>query len=610
MVAYLTKYDSSEGFNQIIDFLNESSIKYALTVNPIIYVSCIKQFWTTVAVKKVNDVTRLQALVDKKKVVITEATIRDALRLDDEEGVECLPNEEIFAELARMGYEKPSTKLTFYKAFFSSQWKFLIHTMQCTSAKRTSWNEFSLSMASTVICLSSEVGEGVADKVHDEGVPAAGVTTEGVGSASEDVVPTVDEEPFISSPTPPTPPPQPSHDIPSTSRLKRRVKKLEKRNKVKVLKLRRLQKVGTAERINTSDDTVMDDVSKQERMIADMDADADVVLEEAKEVAADAKVDQDTQEEESKPTELQEVLDIITTAKIITEIVTAASTTITATEVPVPAPTIVAASTLTAAPRRSTKGVVIRDPEESSTTTSSIIHSETKSKDKGKGILDEVIDHMNRKAEEDKSVKRYQAMKRKPQTEAQARKNMMVYLKNVAGFKMDYFKGMTYDDIRPVFEKHFDLNVAFLEKTKEQINEEESRALKRINETLAKKPAKKKKLEEEIEELKRHLQIVPNEDDDVYTEATPFARKVPIVDYEIINQNNKPYYKIIRADGTHQLYISLLSLLRNFDREDLEALWSLVKERFATAKPKNFSDDFLLITLGAMFEKPDMHAQI
>nr|GEZ64871.1 retrovirus-related Pol polyprotein from transposon TNT 1-94 [Tanacetum cinerariifolium] len=57
------------------------------------------QFWTSVAVKKVNDVTRLQALVEKKKVVVTEATIRHDLRLDDAEGVECLPNEEIFTEL-------------------------------------------------------------------------------------------------------------------------------------------------------------------------------------------------------------------------------------------------------------------------------------------------------------------------------------------------------------------------------------------------------------------------------------------------------------------------------------------------------------------------------
>nr|GFA84653.1 hypothetical protein [Tanacetum cinerariifolium] len=136
MVAYLSQSDASEGFNQIIDFLNRSSIKYALTVNPNIYVSCIKQFWTTVAVKKVNDIIRLQALVDKKKVMITEAIIRDALHLDDVEGVECLPNKEIIPKLARMGYEKPSTKLTFYKAFFSSQWKFLTHIiLQCMSAK-------------------------------------------------------------------------------------------------------------------------------------------------------------------------------------------------------------------------------------------------------------------------------------------------------------------------------------------------------------------------------------------------------------------------------------------------------------------------------------------
>nr|GEW60049.1 hypothetical protein [Tanacetum cinerariifolium] len=125
---------------------------------------------------------------------------------------------------------------------------------------------------------------------------------------------------------------------------------------------------------------------------------------------------------------------------------------------------------------------------------------------------------------------------------------MMLYLKNVDGFKMEYFKGMSYDDIRPIFEAKFNSNVAFLQKTKEQIEEEESRAQKRINETPAEKAAKRKKLDEEVEELKRHLQIVPNEDDDVYTEATPFARKVPVVGFEIINQNNKPYYEIIRAD--------------------------------------------------------------
>nr|GEZ47707.1 hypothetical protein [Tanacetum cinerariifolium] len=177
-------------------------------------------------------------------------------------------------------------------------------------------------------------------------------------------------------------------------------------------------------------------------------------------------------------------------------------------------------------------------------------------------------------------------------------------------FKMDYFKGMSYDDIRPIFEKYFNSNVAFLEKTKEQLEEEESRALKRTSESLEEKAAKKRKLDEEVEELKKHLQIVPNDDDGVYTEATPLALKVPVVDYAIYTENNKPYYKIIRADGSHQLFLSFLSLLRNFDREDLEVLWQLVKERFASSKPKNFLDDFLLTTLTYMFEKPDVQAQV
>nr|GEX29108.1 hypothetical protein [Tanacetum cinerariifolium] len=131
-------------------------IQYALTVNPHIYVPCVKQFWNTATVKQSTDVTRLQALVDKKKVVISEAVIHKVLRVDDPEGVDCLPNEEIYTGLALMGYEKPSTKLTFYKAFFSNQWKFLIYTiLQSMSAKRTSCNEFISAMASAIICLST-----------------------------------------------------------------------------------------------------------------------------------------------------------------------------------------------------------------------------------------------------------------------------------------------------------------------------------------------------------------------------------------------------------------------------------------------------------------------
>ncbi|GKB15915.1 hypothetical protein Tco_0849838 [Tanacetum coccineum] len=139
MVAFLEKPTESDGFEQIIDFLNASYIRYALTINPTIYASGIKQFWATVKAKNVNREVQIQALVDGKMVFVTESSIRSDLHLEDVDGTECLPNATIFAELTRMGYEQVSQKLTFYKAFFSPQWKFLIHTiLQCVSVKSTS----------------------------------------------------------------------------------------------------------------------------------------------------------------------------------------------------------------------------------------------------------------------------------------------------------------------------------------------------------------------------------------------------------------------------------------------------------------------------------------
>ncbi|GJR71054.1 hypothetical protein Tco_0083419 [Tanacetum coccineum] len=156
LVVFLAKPAQSEGFEQIVDFLIAHTIKYALTVNPKIYTSCIEQLWATVKVKTINGEVQLQALVDGKKIIVTKASVRRDLQLDDEEGTNCLPNATTFEELTRMRYEKLSQKLTFYKAFFSPQWKFLIHTiLQCLSAKITAWNEFSSTMASAIICLAT-----------------------------------------------------------------------------------------------------------------------------------------------------------------------------------------------------------------------------------------------------------------------------------------------------------------------------------------------------------------------------------------------------------------------------------------------------------------------
>nr|GEU35246.1 retrovirus-related Pol polyprotein from transposon TNT 1-94 [Tanacetum cinerariifolium] len=426
--------------------------------------------------KYIAEILRKFGLIDVKSASTPIDTEKPLLK-DPDESIDCLPNEEIFTELARMGYEKPSTKLTFYTVFFSPQWKFLNHT---------------------ILQLAQQVDEGAAE-VNVDDVPTAGVADEGVTDVN--VVLTAVDEPSIPSPTPPTQPLPPPQDLPSTlqdkisqaleiTKLKQRVKNLERRNKLKVLK----------------------------RIISSMDADVDVTLKDVAKIVKEVAVYAEIEESDDKieRAELKEVVEVVTTAKLMTEVVTAASATITAAA---PTLTTAAALTVTTAPSvaRRRKGIVIRHPEKTATP-STIIHSEAKSKDKGKGIL--------RKEKEDNDLMRYQALKKKPQTKAQARKNMMIYLRNMAVFKMDYFKGMKYDDIRPIFEKYFNSNVAFLEKTKEQMDEEDSRALKRANESQAEKAAKKQKLDEEVAELNRHLQIVPNDKDDVYTEATPLARKM------------------------------------------------------------------------------------
>ncbi|GJZ02262.1 hypothetical protein Tco_0520223 [Tanacetum coccineum] len=152
-----TKSEGSEGFHQIIDFLNASHIQYALTENPTIYVSFIKQFWRTATARtSANGEVELTATIDGQVKTITEASLRRHLKLEDNGGVTTLPNSEIFEQLALMGYVTDSDKLTFQKGHFSPQWRFLIHTiLHCLSPKKTAWEQFSSNIATAIICLAT-----------------------------------------------------------------------------------------------------------------------------------------------------------------------------------------------------------------------------------------------------------------------------------------------------------------------------------------------------------------------------------------------------------------------------------------------------------------------
>nr|GEY54357.1 hypothetical protein [Tanacetum cinerariifolium] len=108
---------------------------------------------------------------------------------------------------------------------------------------------------------------------------------------------------------------------------------------------------------------------------------------------------------------------------------------------------------------------------------------------------------------------------------------MISYLRNTEGYKMEFFKGLKYNDILLIFQAKFDANMRFLFKTREEMEEEDEEIIKSINETPAQKAAKRRRLHEQAKEdadLKKQLKVVVDEDDDVFIEATPIGRKVPV----------------------------------------------------------------------------------
>nr|GEY55847.1 putative ribonuclease H-like domain-containing protein [Tanacetum cinerariifolium] len=262
------------------------------------------------------DVTRLQALVDKKKIVISKAVIREILQLNDAEGVICLPNEEIFI------VEIPDS---YYSSIF-----------EC---KRTSWNEFSIAIASAVICLSKGL-----EKVQVDAVAVAAVVV-------EDVVEDVAEDVAHGEAFPATF----QQVLDTCSALLRRVKHLEHDNVTQ-----RLETVKLKARVKKLEQT-----DKGRMMNED----------EGIELVKDAEI------AESKGSAAS------TTIFAASATILAAKRTISAA-----APTVVAAYT------RKRKRVIIRDPEEELSLKTSKTPAETpKVKDKGKGIMVETPKPMKKK---------------------------------------------------------------------------------------------------------------------------------------------------------------------------------------------------------------------
>ncbi|GKA55439.1 hypothetical protein Tco_0754388 [Tanacetum coccineum] len=154
-VGFLEKPKGSADYHEVLDFLRSSHIRYAISHDPLIYDSLVKQFWSTASLETFEEgPPAIIATIDSTPYTITESLVRSQLQLDDEGGVEDLPIADIYLGMDNMGYPSEG-KLTFHKNKFSPQWRFIVHTiMHCLSTKSGSWDQFGSSLATAFICLT------------------------------------------------------------------------------------------------------------------------------------------------------------------------------------------------------------------------------------------------------------------------------------------------------------------------------------------------------------------------------------------------------------------------------------------------------------------------
>nr|GEU29630.1 putative ribonuclease H-like domain-containing protein [Tanacetum cinerariifolium] len=503
-----------------------------------------------------------------KKIIMTESSVRRDLRLVDEEGIDCLLNSTVFEQLALMWKPKRkntkvpqpsrSTKNVADEAVHKELGDILLRTATTASSlkvKQDSGNIDKTQSKATPNKSSSQRTDSGGDPRYEKAMEDTTTQTrfESVFKHFDDLLLTREKTKTTQS-----------NEIVS---LNRRVKKPEKRNRLRTHKLKRLYKVGLIARLESlNEESLGEDASKHERIEA-IDQDEDITL---------VNVQDDV--------EMFDVNDL--------------------------------GGKETLKPK--VKGIVIQEHKEQgkSTTTKATI-SKQQSQDKGKGImveepvklkkkdqieLDEeaakrlqaefdeeerlarerpqkeregnialietwddvqaklmlIINWLKECKQKNKKTKRAEEKRNKPPTQAQQRKIMCTYLKNMKGYKLNDLK-------------------TELVKGKE----------KREGGELIQESTKKQKVEDDKEtaELKQLTKIIPDKEEVEINVITLAVRSPGIVDWKIYKEGKKSYYQIMRIDRKSQMYMVFSKMLESFYIEDLVDLYKLGKAKFKSTRP-------------------------
>ncbi|GJU54491.1 uncharacterized mitochondrial protein-like protein [Tanacetum coccineum] len=529
----------------------------------------LMEFCTKLSVKIVNGEVQIQALVDGKKVIVTEISVIRALQLKDAEAL---------FHLNGNSYPLQFSNALVLRLLLGT--KLVALWPQLSSCLATNQNfNFSKYIFDNIV---KNLEGGVKFLMYPRMVQALEelepITDE---AANEEHVPTHSNDPLLSGEDRLklnelmelcTNLSQRVLDLENTktsqaaeiTKLKERVKKLERRNKSRTLGLKRLRKVGRSAQVVSSEDEglgAQEDASKQGRKIADLDADAEVTLVDEAQGRNDDNLMFDTGVFDEQEVEVEKV---VSTAEVTT--VSATTTTVdeltlaqTLIEIKAAKPKVVttaATTTTTAVTRPKARGVKLAKQREEDANVAEY--------DNVQAMIDadyELAIRLQAQEQEELTVEeksklfvelmdkrkkhfarlRAEEQRRKPPTKAQKRNQMCTYLKNMAGFTHSQLKNKSFDEVQKAFDKTIGWIDSFVsmdsevvkgdkEKDEGSVTRAEESSSKRAGTELEQERIKKQKIDDDQEEaeMKKHMEIVVDEEE-IAVDAIPLATKPPII---------------------------------------------------------------------------------
>ncbi|GKC55476.1 hypothetical protein Tco_1078221 [Tanacetum coccineum] len=651
MIAYLQKSEGSEGFHQIIDFLTASHIKYALTENPTIYVYLIEQFWqTATASTLVDGDIGITVTIDGKVKVVSEASIRIHLKLEDSNGISTLSTTEIFKQLALMGASKRYTRVD--TPFFQTM---LIQgqtlqgegsTIPVESHHTPTSTPFTSQLPNSSPSMpTTHVAEEAAPMPHDS--PLLMVhslrSDEGSLTLNELMVLCTSLSKKVESLESNLKQTKQTHGAAYT-KLIMKVKKLEHKGR-KIAQIDEdkgitLVQMGAQTQGRSDEDFMYEtgvyDYPKGFTGPSISITTAEPVTTAGEGVSTSRAIPEEvsTDEPDMDVTLAEALVDLLKISKISAK--DKGKAIMTEPKKPLKKKDQI----------QSDEELALRLHAEEQAEFERLQKERAAQEEASRASIYEEMDNIQAMIEVDEQLaarvqaeeqelfsikeksrllvemiaerKRFFAAQRaveqrsKPPTKTQMRNRMCTYLKNMGGYKHNQLKGKSYEEIQKLFNRTYKQVNSFVPMASDDKEKgSEKRAGGSRKKTLAKKRAGEKQSEEsskrqkmendaEKEELRAHLDIIPG--DDVVVSVESLATKYPIVDWKthVLSEDNM-YYEIIRANGSSKSYKIYTDMLDDFDRQDVLDLYRLVKERFETASPEGY-DRLLWGDLITVFE--------